>query len=350
MSTKRLTEPRPFTGKNEEAQVWSYKVAAYIKANPTIYADDESKIYLVLGLMEKNRVALKWAESQYTMLANEQAAYDLRVAAATTATPPTPIPPIPAALTWVHFADSFNKRWVPANRTINALSKIANIKQRGSVEDYIADFLTIAYDTGLDNTVLVTFFRNGLNNMTLRTILNSSFTGTTLETWLEKAKEVDTNFQSTKGNIGTKGSFGSKKFSKSRPCQDDAMDVDAIRTKGPKKGVTKEKRERLAKEGKCFQCFGKWEPGHMCEKKKEAQRTFKSGGDSRDKQIRTLQAQITKMKKKESSLEQEETTAAPESSESETPKRKNATVRFMRKGKGRAAPGFGSDSDFGDGL
>src|SRR5713226_1441297 len=105
MSTKRLTEPRPFTGKTEEAQVWSYKVAAYIKANPTIYADDYSKIFLGLGLCEKTPAALKWAESQYTMLANEQAAYDHRVAVAAAATTPTPIPPIPAALTWAHFVN-----------------------------------------------------------------------------------------------------------------------------------------------------------------------------------------------------------------------------------------------------
>src|SRR5713226_6129382 len=103
MSTKRLTEPRPFTGKVEEAQVRSYKVAAYIKANPTIYADNDSKIFLGLRLCEKNAAALKWAESQYTMLANEQAAHDNRVATAAAATTPTPVPPIPAALTWVHF-------------------------------------------------------------------------------------------------------------------------------------------------------------------------------------------------------------------------------------------------------
>src|SRR5216684_4227935 len=221
MSTKRLTEPRPFTGKTEEAQVWSYKVATYIKANPTVYADNESKIYLVLGLMEKNPAALKWAESQYAMLANEQAAYNLSVTAAAAAIPPTPVPAIPARLTWAHFGTQFKARWIPANSAINAVAKIASIKQRGSVEDYIAEFLTIAYDTGLDSAVLVTFFKNGLNNMTMRTILNSTFTGITLEAWMEKAKEIDANYQTTKGSSGSKGNASSKNRFAKRPCQDD---------------------------------------------------------------------------------------------------------------------------------
>jgi hypothetical protein len=91
----------------------------------------------------------------------------------------------------------------------------------------------------------------------------------------------------------------------------------------------------------------------MCSKKNEAQKTYRKeykGGDSRDKTIRALQAQLAKLTNKDSTLENNDDSAR-ESSESELPLRKKVqSVRFTKKGKGRAAPGFGSDSDFGEDL
>jgi hypothetical protein len=132
------------------------------------------------------------------------------------------------------------------------------------------------------------------------------------------------------------------------------MDVDEVKTYAPKKGLTKEKRERLTSEGKCWHCYGRWEPGHSCLKKREAQKTFKTKGkkteDPCDKQICALKAQITRLANKDSMLENNDKTAQ-ELSESEAPLRKKVqNVQFTKKGKGRAAPGFGSDSDFGDNL
>jgi hypothetical protein len=53
MSTKKtLTTPKGFTGDQDTALLWLYKVNAYFEANATTYADDASKIYLILGLCE----------------------------------------------------------------------------------------------------------------------------------------------------------------------------------------------------------------------------------------------------------------------------------------------------------
>src|SRR5713101_5686102 len=102
---KRLTEPKGFTGRREEAQLWLFKVQAYFRANKTLYADDESKIYFILGLCEKTPVVQKWAELKYTALAHHQihderlvVAYDAAttptsIAAATAAGMPPPVPP-----------------------------------------------------------------------------------------------------------------------------------------------------------------------------------------------------------------------------------------------------------------
>jgi hypothetical protein len=151
----------------------------------------------------------------------------------------------------------------------------------------------------------------------------------------------------------TRGGFKGNEKKPARRRADDEMDVDIVRVKGPKVGLTREKRERLTKTGKCWHCYGAWEPGHMCSKKNEAQKTYRKeykGGDSRDKTIRALQAQLAKLTNKDSTSEKNDDSAR-ESSESEAPLRKKVqNVRFTKKGKGRAAPGFGSDSDFGEDL
>jgi hypothetical protein len=47
---KTLTTPKGFTGDQNLAQLWLYKVDAYFEANAATYMDDASKIYFILGL------------------------------------------------------------------------------------------------------------------------------------------------------------------------------------------------------------------------------------------------------------------------------------------------------------
>src|SRR5216684_1033501 len=74
-TTARLTAPRPFKGDLQASQTWIYRIEAYIRANATLYADDDTKIYLVLGLCDGNKTVTKWAEAQYSHLANTQATF-----------------------------------------------------------------------------------------------------------------------------------------------------------------------------------------------------------------------------------------------------------------------------------
>src|SRR5713101_736347 len=127
---KRLTEPKGFTGRREEAQLWLFKVQAYFRANKTLYVDDKSKIYFVLGLCEKTPVVQKWAESKYMALAHHQIHYEgllaahaaittptaiaVAITAATAAGAPAPVPPItpiiPLELTYDNFINEFKMR------------------------------------------------------------------------------------------------------------------------------------------------------------------------------------------------------------------------------------------------
>jgi hypothetical protein len=50
-STKKtLMTPKGFTGDQNLAQLWLYKVDTYFKVNATNYGDDVSKIYFILRL------------------------------------------------------------------------------------------------------------------------------------------------------------------------------------------------------------------------------------------------------------------------------------------------------------
>jgi hypothetical protein len=75
MSTtkKTLTTPKGFTGDQNLAQLWLYKVNAYFEANATPYTDNLSKIYFILGLCEESKAIQKWAEGEYSGRANVRA-------------------------------------------------------------------------------------------------------------------------------------------------------------------------------------------------------------------------------------------------------------------------------------
>jgi hypothetical protein len=148
-STKKtLMTPKGFTGDRDTALLWLYKVNAYFEANVTLYADDASKIYLILRLCEDRKAVQKWAEGEYSGQSNLRA-HDARLLAAhdtaiivhnaavvaTTATGPyTGQAPIPSDwLTYKQFIKRFRARWISSNNEMEAIAKIAKIKQTGSV-------------------------------------------------------------------------------------------------------------------------------------------------------------------------------------------------------------------------
>jgi hypothetical protein len=93
----------------------------------------------------------------------------------------------------------------------------------------------------------------------------------TVSEWVDKATAVDDIYQISMGN--QRG--GGNSSSKPKKRRDNDMDVDTVKTtKGKGKGILREKREHLQSEGKCFHCEKKYEPGHMCQKKKEAQKKW----------------------------------------------------------------------------
>jgi hypothetical protein len=66
MTKKTLMTPKGFTGDQNLAQLWLYKVNTYFKANVTTYVDNTSKIYFILGLCGESKAVQKWVEGKYS--------------------------------------------------------------------------------------------------------------------------------------------------------------------------------------------------------------------------------------------------------------------------------------------
>jgi hypothetical protein len=170
----------------------------------------------------------------------------------------------------------------------------------------------------------------GLKPAVLMRILSSeTFKGDTMQQWIDKATTVDEIWHIAMGN-----KTGGNSSSKQRKRRDDDMDVDTVKTtkgKGKGKGISKDKRERLRSEGKCFQCEAKYEPGHMCSKKKEARKAYNDRdrptrsveNSNNDQLVAKLQRELATLQKQ---IKANETDAdrfeTVEESEEDTPKKK----------------------------
>jgi hypothetical protein len=85
LTKKTLTTPKGFTGDQDTALLWLYKVNASFEANATTYVDNVSKIYFILGLCKEHKAVQKWAEGEYTGWANLRAQDAAKMAAHDTA-------------------------------------------------------------------------------------------------------------------------------------------------------------------------------------------------------------------------------------------------------------------------
>jgi hypothetical protein len=127
------------------------------------------------------------------------------------------------------------------------------------VADYVAQFLTTAYDTGLMNQALVPYFRIGLLAPVLRQVLNNrTFTRTTVEEWITEVTLINDVFQVSKENIWGKGITRTS----------NTMDVDTV-----KKAQTFTKkvpdRDTCREKGLCWHCGAKYDLEHSCKKGRE---------------------------------------------------------------------------------
>jgi hypothetical protein len=135
------------------------------------------------------------------------------VATATTSAPYTgQAPTLSEWLTFDAFLKRFKARWISSNNRMEAITKIAKVKQMGSVMDYNSAFVTVAYNMGSNDTALIPYYRMGLKPAVLMRILSSeTFKGTTIVQWVDKATAVNDIWQIAMGNKG-----GGSNFSKAK--------------------------------------------------------------------------------------------------------------------------------------
>jgi hypothetical protein len=193
---------------------------------------------------EESMAIQKWAEGEYSGRANLRAqdaakmaahgatiiAHNTVVAASTATSPYTGQAPDPSDwLTYGNFLARFRTRWILSNNGMEAITKIAKMKQTGSVADYNSVFVTVAYDTGLDDTALIPYYRMGLKPTILMRILSlESFKGNTITEWVDKAMAVNDIWHIAMGNK----TGGGSNFSKTKKRRDN--DMSTTQSKQPK--------------------------------------------------------------------------------------------------------------------
>jgi hypothetical protein len=172
------------------------------------------------------------------------------------------------AAPWATFEDRFFKIFGHPDEAQHARNELQTLQQgKKTVEEYVAEFETVAPRTKWDDATLEFFFVEGLNSRVREKLETAENPPVNLEAWKERAGRVDRNWRihQDKWKRGTEvrktGASTSSSFvprpatNNPRPRDPNAMDIDQNR------------REQLMKEGKCFRCEEKGHRSRDCPKK-----------------------------------------------------------------------------------
>ena len=151
------------------------------------------------------------------------------------------------------------------------------------LDGYIAKFESLLRKAGRDRheAANVDIFKQGLKTWLFQMIIRRRPLPLTLEEWQWTARDkfsANAIMKATLGGGCTKGGFSARqnyyatlnntpKPSGRKPCDPDTMDVDAMRTSK----LSKEERDRLREERRCFNCQKKGHLARDCRKKNPEQ-------------------------------------------------------------------------------
>ena len=164
--------------------------------------------------------------------------------------------------TFVNFRKELKKTFSAYDSPGEALSQMKNLwmKRDDPIKEHIAKFKSLVSGSQIeaDSPVVVDMFRETLTIPLQRRILTLKTPPTTLNKWCDWAMKIDHNWRRMQMVVGRtqanqiKGKGQQKKFYFPRKEQDpNAMDIDRL---------SMEEREKLIKEGRCFNCK---ETGHQ---------------------------------------------------------------------------------------
>ena len=145
------------------------------------------------------------------------------------------------------------------NLVDNAIAKMKALKQTGTADDYVAEFLLLAVRSGIGSVaVLSDYFLTGLKKGLVNNIMTVENLPTTMEAYYALASRLDLRWR--KGQELTKGSSEKKSSdSKGSTTSTQGKSSNAIRLRK----LIDEERTRYKKEGRCFRCrelgHGQWD-------------------------------------------------------------------------------------------
>jgi hypothetical protein len=172
---------------------------------------------------------------------------------------------------WNEFVFDFRRAFTNTTSQEEALENLLRLEMKdGKLDDYITVFeeLRTAAHWERDTQGTPNLFKQGLPVWLHRAVLRRPTLPHTLDDWIDGCREEMQRSALVKTSLGLSGGKGNvstrRNLMKSydpKPTKGrrdpDAMDVDALKTNNK---LSKEEREKLSKEGRCFNCK---KQGHM---------------------------------------------------------------------------------------
>ena len=242
VSERKIRPPPDFNGNREEADNFLNSCRVYLRLNAQSYSTDEEKIIFILSYMIGGSAG-PWKDAFTTK------AFSIN--------PTTSQEHGFGTLT--DFIKEFNKSFEPLNPVDNAIAKMKALKQTGTADDYVAEFLPLAVRSGIGSVaVLSDYFLTGLKKGLVNNIMTVEKLPTTMDGYYTLASRLDLQWR--KGQELTKGSSEKKSSdSKGSTTSTQGKSSNAIRLRK----LTDEERTRYKKEGRCFRCrelgHGQWD-------------------------------------------------------------------------------------------
>ena len=271
--------PETFDGKAENVRNFLTALSMYFIAMDE--TDSGRQILFALSLMKggKNNCASNWADAMRTQIADYNkitrigalpTATAAEIAAMNTAT-------IPFG-TWDAFETALQSHFMLHTLQEAAQRKLGKLVMNSKTcEEYTTEFNGYALSAGFNETYLTVKYVEGLHPILRGKCIMATPVPKTLDAWKERALELDKAYRQMADKPESR-----KWEAKTQPTQvkdENAMDIDAIRTETKKKCTYCTKPghtidECRKKNGTCFKCGLK---GHLADKcSGSATRTIRS--------------------------------------------------------------------------
>ena len=175
VSERKIRPPPDFNGNRKEADNFLNSCRVYLRLNAQSYSTDEEKIIFILSYMIGGSAG-PWK--------------DVFTTKAFSINPATSQEHGFGTLT--DFIKEFNKSFEPLNPVDNAIAKMKALKQTGTADDYVAEFLPLVVRSGIGSVaVLSDYFLSGLSRGLVKSVLSCATLPDSMKGYYELAVRLD---------------------------------------------------------------------------------------------------------------------------------------------------------------